>query len=375
MPHTPNPGPGDDDRLDALPAPGPVYYAEQALLGALLLEPHRRGEVTGLDAGSFSYAAHGAVFTAIRTLPAPDPVQHRRNTAWLNEVLDAARRQARGLTGPYLHTLIRACPQPGHAAAYAAMVEADHARRALRGRAQRLAQTATDPALPDPVPAVLAEADALAETVDKLGLRFPPQPGPPPRTPAPPPRLHPDGREEALAEERLLLATATTHPAEIEQMRWLTNSDFTHPFHAGLWTCLTALNRRGVPIDPVTVLWEAQQRGLMTEVVSAELLDGLSVPADSATYCGERVLQRAVLATAHEVGRQVEAFTADPATTPYQLVLGSRRALADLSAVRSRWTLATAPAVPVAKSARARSSAPPRAGPPRTAAPPVRISR
>ncbi|MFJ2175885.1 DnaB-like helicase N-terminal domain-containing protein [Streptomyces sp. NPDC087851] len=375
MPTTPNPDPDEDDRHDDLPPPGPVYYAEQALLGALLLEPHRHRALTGIDAGSFSYAAHGAVFTAISTLPAPDPVQHAQNTVWLNQVLTAAREQTRGLTGPYLHTLISACPQPRHAAAYARMIEADHARRTLRGQAQHLAQTATNPALPHPVPTVLAEADTLTAIVDGLAARFPPHPGAPPRAPAPPPHPHCDGHEEALDEERLLLATATTHPGEIERMRWLTDSDFTHPLHAGLWTCLTGLARRGAPIDPVTVLWEAQQRGLTTEIVPADLIHGLSVPAGSAAYYGERVLERSVLATAHEVGCRIKAFTADPATTPYQLVLGSRRALADLSAVRTRWNHATSPATPAAKSARRRSSAPPRAGPPRTAAPPVHISR
>ncbi|MEE1797416.1 DnaB-like helicase N-terminal domain-containing protein [Streptomyces sp. JV176] len=375
MPTTPNPDPDEDDRHDDLPPPEPVYYSEQALLGALLLEPHRHRDVTGIGAGSFSYAAHGAVFTAISTLPAPDPVQHAQNTTWLNQVLAAAREQARGLTGPYLHTLISACPQPRHAAAYARMVEADHARRTLRGQAQHLAQTAIDPTLPHPVPKVFAEADALAEIAHNLGVRFPPRPGSPPRAPAPPPHPHLDSRKEALDEERLLLATATTHPAEIEQMRWLTDRDFTDPLHGGLWTCLTSLNRRGAPIDPVTVLWEAQQRGLTTEIVPADLIHCLSVPAGSAAYCGERVLERAVLATAHEVGCRIKAFTADPATTPYQLVLGSRRALADLSAVRTRWNHATSPATPAAKSARRSSSAPPRAGPPRTAAPPVRISR
>ena len=42
---------------------------------------------------------------------------------------------------------------------------------------------------------------------------------------------------------------------------------------------------------------------------------------------GERILQRALLATATEVGRRVKAFTDDAATTPYQLAVGSRRAL------------------------------------------------
>jgi hypothetical protein len=159
-------------------------------------------------------------------------------------------------------------------------------------------------------------------------------------------------------------------------MRWLTPDDFTHPLHAGLWQCLTALTRRRAPVDPVTVLWEAQQRGLLTTGVEpAELLNLLGTPAGSPQHWGEHILQRSVLATARQVGFCITAFTEDPATTPYQLVIGSRRALADLSAVRTRWQHATSPA-PTTRPARARATAAPRAGPPRTTAPPAaRISR
>ncbi|MFJ2021541.1 DnaB-like helicase N-terminal domain-containing protein [Streptomyces nodosus] len=377
MPRTTTPDEPEDD-LDDLPdthPPQPVYYAEQALLGALLLEPHRLTDIAGIEPDSFSNYAHGALFAAIRALPAPDPNQHAQDTSWLNAVLTAAREHARGLTASYLHTLIQVCPWPKHASAYARMIETEHARRTLRAHAERLALTATDVTLPHPMPTTLAEADALTRAVDNIAARFPAHSGSLPRTPVPAPEANSDNDEEALEEERLLLATATAHPADVEQMRWLTADDFTRPLHAGLWQCLTALARRRALVDPVTVLWEAQQRGLLASGAEpAELLELLGAPAGSAEYWGERILQRSVLATAHHVGLRIEAFTDDPATTPYQLILGSRRALADLSAVRARWHHATAPA-PTTRPARARATAPPRAGPPRTTAPPARISR
>ncbi|WP_330347827.1 DnaB-like helicase N-terminal domain-containing protein [Streptomyces sp. NBC_00582] len=377
MPRTPAPDEPEDD-LDDLPAthtPQPLYYAEQALLGALLLEPHRLIDIAGVEPDSFSNYAHGALFAAIRALSAPDPVQHAQDTSWLDAVLTAAREHARGLTASYLHTLIQVCPWPRHASAYARMVETEHARRTLRAHAERLALTATDVTLPHPVPDTLAAADALARAVDDIAARFPSHSGSLPRTPAPAPTAALGDAEEAVDEERLLLATATAHPADVEQMRWLSTNDFTHPLHAGLWQCLTALARRRALVDPVTVLCEAQQRGLLVSGAQpAELLDLLSAPAGSAEYWGERILQRSVLTTAHRVGRRIEAFTDDPATTPYQLILGSRRALAELSAVRARWHHATSPA-PTTTPARTRATAPPRAGPPRTTAPPARISR
>ncbi|MFF1420025.1 DnaB-like helicase N-terminal domain-containing protein [Streptomyces sp. NPDC058280] len=370
MPHTPDPV---EDDLDTIPPPPPVFHVEQALLGALLLEPQRLASVTGIAADSFSTAAHSALFAAIRSLPAPDPAQHAKNTKWLDQVLAAARDEARGLSATHLHSLIEICPQPRHAPAYARMIEAEHSRRRLSAAAQRVMHTARDTSLPQRVATTLAEADALTAVVDDIGARFPPHSGSLPRTPAPSPATTHD--EETADEERLLLATATEHPSSVDQMRWLTSADFTHPLHAGLWQCLTALTRRGKPVDPVTVLWEAQHRGLLdAEAEPRQLLDLLALPFGSPEHWGERMLQRSVLATAHHIARCIEAITKDPTATPYQLIVGSRRALADLSSVRTRWQHATSPE-PTRRPARTRATAAPRAGPPTTAPPAARISR
>ncbi|MFD5898546.1 DnaB-like helicase N-terminal domain-containing protein [Streptomyces sp. NPDC060366] len=155
-------------------------------------------------------------------------------------------------------------------------------------------------------------------------------------------------------------------------MWWLTPGDFTHPLHAGLWQCLTTLSRRGTPIDPITVLWEAQHHGLLSNGTDAAgLLGFLAEPAGcDPEYWGERILQRSLLTTAQNTGQGIETLTHDPANTPYQLVVGSRRALAGLSAARARWHHATTPRQ-VNTPARIRTSAPPRAGPPPTTAPPA----
>ncbi|MFH9174050.1 DnaB-like helicase N-terminal domain-containing protein [Streptomyces albogriseolus] len=360
MPHTPEP---DEDDLDAVPPPQPVFHVEQALLGALLLAPHRLDDVNGITADSFSTAAHAALYAAISTLPRPDPAEHAKNTKWLDRVLTAGREQARGLTATYLHTLIQVCPWPSHAPAYARMVEAEHARRRLLTAAERLTHTIHDASLPLPVQTALAEADALAAVVDDIANRFPPRSGVLPRTPAPPPAA-PD-HTEAVEEEQLLLATATARPDDIDAVRWLTPDDLTLPLHAGLWQCLTTLARRNEPIDPVTVLWEAQQRGLLDGGSEpGEVLRMLAEPAGSVGHWGERALQRSLLATAEHTGRRIEAYAGDPANTPFQLVVGARRALADIAAVRTRWQNATGTTPP-----QQRRPAPAiRAGPPTTTA-------
>ncbi|MEU3028110.1 DnaB-like helicase N-terminal domain-containing protein [Streptomyces incarnatus] len=371
MPHTHE---SHEDDLDAVAPPKPVFHVEQALLGALLLEPHRLDDVSGIAADSFSTAAHTALYTAISTVPRPDPAEHAKNTTWLDRVLATAREQARGLTAPYLHALVQVCPWPSHAPAYARMVEAEHARRRLQSAAERLVHTVHDVTLPHPVQTVLGEADVLAAVVDDIANRFPPRAGVLPRTTAPPPTA--SASAEAVEEEQLLLATATAYPSDIEAVRWLLPGDLTLPLHAGLWQCLTTLARRREPVDPVTVLWEAQQRGLLDDGSEpGEVLHMLAEPVGSVEHWGERALQRSLLATAEHTGRRIEAYAGDPANTPFQLVVGARRALADIAAVRTRWQQATG-AVP---SPRRRPAPATRAGPPTTtaahAARPTRATR
>ncbi|TQL00783.1 DnaB helicase-like protein [Streptomyces puniciscabiei] len=172
-----------------------MFHVEQALLGALLLDPHRLSNVSGIAADSFTTAAHAALYAAISTLPPPDPAEHVKNTKWLDQVLATSRQRARGLTPSYLHTLVQVCPWPRHAPAYARMVEAGHARRRLQTAAERLIQTVDDASHPHPVEKVLAEADALTTVVGDIASRFPPRAGVLPRTAAPPPAITTDHAE------------------------------------------------------------------------------------------------------------------------------------------------------------------------------------
>ncbi|MFH8751936.1 DnaB-like helicase N-terminal domain-containing protein [Streptomyces rimosus] len=359
-PPGPGPGPGPDEATglaDPQP-PAPVLYAEQALLGALLLEPARLADLDPLAAEHFSDHAHSALYAAMRTAPVPDPEQHRRSPVWLGRVLEAARPQAPGLTASYLHTLVQRCPWPGHAAAYARMIEADHARRTVRKHADRLAQATTDASLPDPAATVLAQCDALASFLETLSARFAPHPGSLPRAPQPPPTRRTAG-EEALEEERALLACATARPSRLREIRWLQPEDFVLPVHGQLFACLTALVHRREPVDPVTVLWEAQHQHLLhADFTPADLIDLLATPVGTPEHWGEKILRRALFAQAHTTALRIQAFTDDPANTPHQLATGSRRALADLTALRTRWQRAThSPAAPSC------SPAIPRAGP------------
>ncbi|MEV5506539.1 DnaB-like helicase N-terminal domain-containing protein [Streptomyces orinoci] len=375
MPTT-TPEPDEDLYPDDFPPPEPVHYAEQALLGALLLHPQRLKTIGPLEPDHFGNHSHGTLFAAMRTVPVPDPEAHAKEPVWLNAVLEAARPEAPGLDASYLFTLVQACPRPEHAATYAQMIRAGHARRTLRMHAQRLAHTAADTTLPNPAASTVEQADALARFLDELAGQFPPHPGSLPRTPLPPPPPR-ETHEDALDEERLLLATATAHSAELKTMRWLQATDFSWPLHGAVFQCLAALAHRGDPVDPVTVLWEAQHRALLTPgIAPADLMALLSTPAGSPEYWGEKILQRSLLAQARTTAERIQALTDDPANTPHQLVTGSRRALADFTAVRARWQHTGTKPSPAARLP-SRAPAAPRAGPPRPAPPatPVRVTR
>ncbi|MEV6730750.1 DnaB-like helicase N-terminal domain-containing protein [Streptomyces sp. NPDC051364] len=376
----PNPASQQEDlALDDIPADPPVRFAEQALLGAIILEPLRIKTLGPLSPEHFSVAMHGALFAAMSALTPPAPEVHAREPVWITALLDRARPHARGLTASYLHTLTDACPNPSHAPAYAQMIVANRARLTIRAAAERLVQAASDPTLPNPAAHVLDRADAVAAVLDGLAGLFPSHPGSLPRTVLPPPPTRGTGTEtDTAGEEQLLLSTAAARPVYLPEMGWLRPEDFAVPLHGVLYRCMTSLAYRGDPIDAVTVLWEAQHHGLLASGTTAtEVLDMLAAPAGSPEHWGEQILQRSLLHHAHTTGLHIHAFTDDPANTPHQLITGSRRALADLGTVRARWQHATRP--PTAGPPRAKPAPAARAGPatPRVTPPavPTRASR
>lgn len=377
MPHTPDPD--DDIGLDDSPAPPAIHFAEQAVLGALLQEPHQIRSLGGLEPRHFANPFHAAIYTAIRTLTPPTATEHTQSPAWPRAVLHAAGEHVRGLTPGYLYGLLSACPTPQHTTAYARMVHLDHARRTVRAGALRLMQAADGPCVPERAEATMEEADSLAALIDGVAARFAIRQGPRPRTPepVPPPR---DTGPDACEEERMLLATALTHPEDFTALhRQLRPEDFTDPLHRALFHALTTLAQRGTPLDPVTVLWETQHTGLPDGTEPGVILALLTAAPGYPDYWAEKILQRSLLHHAHTTARRIHAYTEDPANTPHQLLTGSRRALADLAVVRTRWHQATTP-TPPATPARPAAPAPTaastaRAGPPRLATTPPAARR
>lgn len=323
-----------DEPYDTLPPPEPLHYAEQALLGALLLEPGQLAGVPDLLPEHFANPSHGALVAAMRTLTPPDPDVHWARPIWPQDVLAAALTTAPGLDTPYLHTLINACPRPEHAPVYAQMVRAEYVRRTLREHAVRLEQLAQDATLPDPASIVLEQADALGRFLDRVEPLWPRQPGPVPK--ASPAAATEAPAEEDLDAERLLLAAVTARPEDLAHLAWLRPEDFRVPVHQGLYRCLTAMARHGDPIDPITVLWKAQQHATLNGTDPAHVLDFLHQTVGSAEHWAEHLYTRALLTTAHTAGREITTLTHHPAHTPHHLIPAARRALAPLTRIRAR---------------------------------------
>ncbi|MFR9724001.1 DnaB-like helicase N-terminal domain-containing protein [Streptomyces sp. MS19] len=322
------PDPGEDDGLDTLPHPEPAHYAEQALLGALLLQPGRRSAIDLLP-GHFGNATHRAIYHALQTLPMPDPVRHEDTPVWPEAVLAEASTHARGITAAYLTTLTGACPVPRHALNYARLVRAGHTRRTLRVLAERLAHAPS-------VAAALHHADALATYTETARSNRSSPPVHVPST-APPSQPAHETLGDARVEERALISSATSQPDDLPFLvSWLRPEDFADPQCGALWKSITALAHRGEAVDPVTVLAEAVQHGALPPgTAPADLLTTPTTgPAD---HWAERILQRALLSRARDAGNRITESSNDPKTTVQQLISTSHRALRTLASLRTRW--------------------------------------
>ena len=214
------------------------------------------------------------------------------------------------------------------------MIRADHVRRTLREHAVRLEQLARDSTLPELATTVLEQADALGRFLERAEPQWPRRPGPVPR--AVPPAAHEAPADEDLDAERLLLAAGTARPEDLARLVWLHPEDFRLPLHQGLYQCLTTMARHGDPVDPITVLWKAQQHAVLNGTDPAHVLDFLHQAAGSAEHWAEHLYTRALLTAAHTAGREITALTHEPAHAPHHLIPAARRALAPLTRIRAR---------------------------------------
>ena len=330
----------------------PLLSAEQAVLGSVLLDPGQLAHLDWLAPDHFYRPVHQALFAALRKLrndghPALATETSVPPLSWVTDTVDEASRHVRGLTAAYPHTLISACPRSEHAPVYGRMVLEGAIHRSITEHAIRLHQAARADALRGEVEGALHYADVLSDVLNDLARRWGTEPRAVPPSPlsATTPFVTPPVRAAQVAEdERFLLAVLVERPGAMDQVvGWLRPGDFADPAHGQLYRCLGALHHRGEPIDRITLLWEAQQRGLLaygtlTNDQLTAICDG--VGAGSAEWLGEQVMRSSVTRTAATSARAVQSLAENETLAPGRLINHALHALGPFDDVRTRWQAA-----------------------------------
>ncbi|MGV9428004.1 DnaB-like helicase N-terminal domain-containing protein [Streptomyces sp. NPDC003656] len=355
----------------------PLLRAEQAVLGSVLLDPDQLSHLHWLAPDHFYRPIHQALFATLRKLhsdghPAvgaekPMPTSPARGAwpddatfgdnppalrQWVTDAVDEASLHVRGLTAAYAHTLISACPRPEHAPVYGRMVLEGAIHRTVAQHAIRLHQTARADALQGEVEGALRSADVLTGVLADLARRWgtDPRPVAPSAAPTTAPAVAPVRADLVAEDERFLLAVLAEQPRALEEVvAWLRPGDFADPAHGQVYRCLGALHHRGEPIDRITLLWEAQRRGLLADgTLSDEQLTALCDGAapGSAEWFAERVMRSSLTRTAATSARAVLALAEDEALGPGRLINHALHALGPLHEVRARWQAANGSPAP-----------------------------
>ncbi|PZT76818.1 MULTISPECIES: DnaB-like helicase N-terminal domain-containing protein [unclassified Streptomyces] len=346
----------------------PLQRAEQAVLGAVLLDPGQLSLLGWLVPEHFDRPVHRALFTALRKLQSGGhgalDAEGTVPLSWVTDAVDEASRHVRGLTAVYAHMLISACPRPEHAPVYARMVLEGAIHRTIAQHAVRLRQAARADALQGQVDGALHRTDVLAGVLDDLAQRWGTEPRPVPATEPPATDRGGPVPNSVMEDEQFLLAVLADRPKAMDAVvGWLRPGDFADPGHGQLYRCLGALHHRGEPVDRLTLLWEAQRRGFLADgTLTTEDLAAIcdDVGAGDAAWLGEQVLRSSVTRTAAASADEVLALAGTEALSPGRLINHALHALGPLDEVRARWQTATG-----------RSPAPPPQPTPSSSGPPA----
>ncbi|MEU3228383.1 DnaB-like helicase N-terminal domain-containing protein [Streptomyces sp. NPDC006976] len=325
----------------------PLLRAEQAVLGSVLLDPGQLSHLGWLAPDHFDRPVHKALFAALRKLRADGHPGLAADTSvplsWVTDAVEEAGNHVRGLSAVYAHTLVSACPRPEHAPAYGRMVLEGAIHRSVTAHAIRLHQAARADALRGEVEGALHHADVLSGVLNDLARRWgtEPRPVPPATPPATAPPAPPPVRAGQVAEdERFLLAVLVERPRAMDEVvGWLRPGDFADPAHGQLYRCLGALHHRGEPIDQITLLWEAQRRGLLADgTLSGDQVTALcdGVGPGSAEWLGEQVIRSSIIRTAVASARTIRGLAENESLSPGQLINHALHALRPLDDVRTR---------------------------------------
>ena len=331
----------------------PLIQAEQAVLGSVFLDPGQLDHLSPwLRPEHFSRPAHAALYAAMLKLRADghpataaksgDPIP----LSWVTDTVQEAGTRTRGLTAPYAHSLISACPRTTHAPVYGRMVLEGAIHRSVTQHAIRLHQAARADAVRGGVEETVRHAQILSDVLADLAHRWGTEPRPI-QPPAPNTLSSPQPQpidEQVLADEEFLLGCISARPEQLlDVVGWLHPGDFADIGHQQIYRSLGALHHRGEPIDQLTVLWETQRRGALSDgTLDTErvlrICDPLSL-SGVAEHFGGQVVQASLVRTAAASARDVRALADNESLAPGRLIGYALHALGPLNDVRRRLRL------------------------------------
>lgn len=344
----------------------PHVYAERATLGALLLEPRQADLLKDwLLPAHFDQVIHQATYEAILQLreargdpsPSPDP-------AFLLEVFERARQNrnlaaaafnATGNGAVYLGDLMNSVRNVDNVVDYARLVFSAHVSREVASSGTRLAQMMSDRLDPDDFTTLLGNhLESAQQRLATLAAQWG-QPATGSSIAPTPTEAQPDDDPEltgmlADAEaERNLLAGLVGAPHTFENVdSYLEPEHFADPQGGLVYQAIRTVFSRGVAVDPITVLYEADRLYQIEtgEPLPDEVCDGtvrvlFERGAGSPEFYGLKILQLAIQREARADGLAMRhtATTSDPADT----LAGSLARLARLRRRHDDWTRAAAP--------------------------------
>lgn len=373
----------------------PLDHAEQAVLGALFLDPGQLDRLGDwLRPEHFGRPAHTALYAAMLKLRAEGHPATSEDAAgpvpmsWVTDTVREADRHTRGLTAVHPHLLVSACPRSEHAPMYGRMVLESAIHRSVTRHADQLHQAALADLRTGTAEESVHQAEILSDVLADLAHTWGTEPRPlqPPTTHAQQAEPTAPVSDQTLADEEFVLGCLATRPEQLlDLVRWLHPDDFADPGHQQIYRALGTLHHRGEPIDQLTVLWETQRRGALDDsTLNADRVRRICDPlagGGAAEHYGEQVLTASLARTAATAARQVRALADQDSLAPGQLINFALHALSPLDDVRRRHRIASgaepAPVhsspptpLPAARSEAARArSRPLRSGTPGPAAP------
>ena len=303
---------------------------EQALLGAVLLDPAGQHQVLDLvEPGDMFRPWHAQVLAAMQRARGrgvlPDPAQVYRELR-----CDADLPASVSGDAVPLANLMEAAPRAGHAPAYAVMVIEGGIRQRLDLAGSRLVHVSGTGELD----AALRQAAQARSELTVCQARWLALPGHlRGELPASAGQVRDDAgvvRPVAAAREAMArpggpaaeaagaraVRDLIAAPSQLAQVReWLQPGHFARPGHAGLYAVMQDMDKAGKPVDAVTVTWEAARRGVATD--PARLAGGTG---PFAVASAREVHRHGVLAQAAQAGRNIQADAADPRCSPGELM-------------------------------------------------------